>query len=584
MSFYSELRRRNVFGMLVLYVVGAWLVVQVAESIFQGLGIPESSIRYVWIAAALGLPIALIFSWRFDVTAKGIKRTPSVRGGSAGLPLKNADHVLLVGLSAVAIAMVAVLTQEIIDTRGEGFVPPIVGVFDPPEKSIAVLPFVNISDDPEQEYFSDGLSEELLNLLAKVPELRVAARTSSFSFKGKDLEILEIASHLKVAHILEGSVRKSGNHIRITAQLIQAHSGYHLWSESYDRELDNIFQIQEEIAIAVVNALKITLLGDVPKTRKTNPQAYQLFLEGQYLKRQISADSLSKAIEAFKQSVEIDPAYVPAWAHLADAYIWYGENDLADQAIQMAISTDPSYAYSYYARGIIRIFSKLRFKEGIEDFQHALKLDPDHAFIVASIGKGASITGKYDVAIEQFQAGLRLAPVTPEFYFFLGMTYRGSGRLDDSEAAYRKMLSLSPQYAMGHFRLWHTLFLKGEFDAALAELEQLTSGSSKAIGLAITHYALGNEAQSDEILADLIEKADTTSGPRMAMVYGYRGEVDRAFEWLNRALETKVDLVFILSNQAFSSLHSDPRWQPLLENLNLLEYWLEMPPEWGGPQ
>jgi len=587
MSFYSELRRRNVFGMLVLYVVGAWLVVQVAESIFQGLGIPESSIRYVWIAAALGLPIALIFSWRFDVTAKGIKRTPSVRGGSAGLPLKNADHVLLVGLSAVAIAMVAVLTQEIIDTRGEGFVPPIVGVFDPPEKSIAVLPFVNISDDPEQEYFSDGLSEELLNLLAKVPELRVAARTSSFSFKGKDLEILEIASRLKVAHILEGSVRKSGNQIRITAQLIQAGNGYHLWSESYDRELDNIFRIQEEIAIAVVNALKITLLGDVPKTRKTDPQAYQLFLEGQYLKRQVSPGSLSKAIEAFKQAVEIDPAYVPAWASLADSYIWAGENDLADQAIQIAISTDPSYAYSYYARGIIRIFSKLRFEEGIEDFQYALKLDPDNAFIVASIGKGASITGKYDVAIEQFQAGLRLEPVTPEFYFFLGMTYRGSGRLDDSEASYRKMLSLSPQYWLGPFRLWHTLFLKGEFDAALAELEQETNARAKATGLAITHYALGNEAQSDEILADLIEKAATRGwvGYLVAMVYGYRGEVDRAFEWLNYALENEDgDLVWILGETAFHGLHSDPRWQPLLEKVNLLEYWLEMPPEWGGPQ
>ena len=189
------------------------------------------------------------------------------------------------------------------------------------------------------------------------------------------------------------------------------------------------------------------------------------------------------------------------------------------------------------------------------------------------------------MAIEQFQAGLRLEPVTPEFYFFLGMTYRGSGRLDDSEASYRKMLSLSPQYRTGHFRLWHTLFLKGEFDAALAELEQETSASHKTTGLAITHYALGNEAQSDEILADLIEDAATRNGYRVAMVYGYRGEVDKAFEWLNQALETEAGgMVWILGETAFHGLHSDPRWQPLLENVNLLEYWLEMPPEWGGPQ
>ena len=457
-------------------------------------------------------------------------------------------------------------------------------IYDPPEHSIAVLPFVNMSDDASNEYFSDGLSEELLNLLAQIPELRVTSRSSAFSFKGQNLDVPTMAAKLNVAHILEGSVRKSGNQLRITAQLIEVVTDTQLWSATYDRELKSVFAIQDEIAAAVVGALKITLLGDVPKTRKTDPQAYQLFLEGQYLRRHITTGSLQKAIEAFKQAVEIDPAYVPAWADLADTYVWLGACDLADQAIQTAIGTDPDYAYVYYARGILRIFCESRIKAGIEDFQYALELDPDNAFIVASIGKGAYVTGNFDLAIQQFQAGLRLEPVVPEFYFFLGMTYRGAGRLDDSEASFRKMLSLSPQYRSGHFNLWETLFLKGEFDAALAELEQLTSGSSKAIGLAITHYALGNEAQSDEILADLIEKADTTSVRGMAKVYGYRGEVDRAFEWLNRALETKVALVFILSDQAFSSLHSDPRWQPLLEKLNLLEYWLEMPPEWGGPQ
>ena len=253
------------------------------------------------------------------------------------------------------------------------------------DNSIAVLPFVNMSSDEEQEYFSDGLSEELLNLLARIPELKVAARTSSFSFKDKDLEIPEIASRLKVAHVLEGSVRKHGNQLRITAQLIQADNGYHLWSETYDRQLDNVFQIQEDIASAVVDALRITLLGEVPKTRRTDPAAYQLFLEGQYLKRQISADSLNRAVEAFKQAVEIDPAYVPAWAELADTYLWGGGLDelsheetsaLADQAIQTAISTDPDYAFAYYVRGVSWIFGKNRFNKGIEDFEHGAKARP----------------------------------------------------------------------------------------------------------------------------------------------------------------------------------------------------------------
>jgi len=602
-SVWGELKRRNVVRVAIAYAIVSWLLIEVSTTTFPMLNLPGWAATLVTVLLLIGFPVAVIFAWAYELTPEGLKKEKDIERSESITHAtgRNLDFVIIAML-VVALGYFGydkfILNPDRHAAEIEAAVQvareEVASAVEPRDsaKSIAVLAFADLSPEGDQEYFSDGLSEELLNLLAKVPELQVAARTSSFSFKGKDLEILEIASRLKVAHILEGSVRKSGNQIRITAQLIQADNGYHLWSESYDRELDNIFQIQEEIAIAVVDALKITLLGDVPKTRKTDPQAYQLFLEGQYLKRQITADSLSKAIEAFRQAVEIDPAYVPAWASLADAYIWVGENnDLADQAIEIAISTDPSYAYSYYARGIIRIFSKSRFKEGIEDFQHALKLDPDNAFIVASIGKGASVTGKYDVAIEPFQARLRLEPVTPEFYFFLGMTYRGSGRLDDSEASYRKMLSLSPQYDSGHFRLWHTLFLKGEFDAALAELEQIPGFAYKATGLAITHYALGNKAQSDEILAELIEFVELTEiganfdRYRIAIVYGYRGDADNAFKWLNHSLETQSgSLIWILTETAFHGLHSDPRWQPLLGKTNLLEYWLEMPPEWGGPQ
>jgi len=447
--------------------------------------------------------------------------------------------------------------------------------------SIAVLPFVNISDDVGNEYFSDGLSEELLNLLARIPELKVAARTSSFSFKDKDLEVTEIASRLKVAHVLEGSVRKQGNQLRITAQLIQADNGYHVWSETYDRQLDNVFQIQEDIAIAVVDALRINLLDELPKIRKTDPAAYQLFLEGQYLKRRISKGSLDRAIEAFKQVVEIDPAYVPAWAELADTYIWGGGLDelsyeettaLADQAIQTAISTDPDYAFAYYVRGISWFFTKNRFKQGIKDFQHALKLDPDDAFIVAAIGKGALLTGRFDLAITQYQAALAMEPGVPEFYWFLGLAYRSSGRLDDAEASFRKLLSLSPSSGK-KYELWQTLLLKGELEAALAM-------SDTSFSRAITYHALGNSAKADEALADLIENAAPYS---IANVYGYRGDVDKTFEWLDYMLENSDYYpTWILTETAFRSIHSDPRWEPFLEKLGLLEFWIEMAPEQGS--
>jgi TolB-like protein/Tfp pilus assembly protein PilF len=584
LSFYTELKRRNVFKVAIVYTAVAWLLLQVSDTLGPALHLPEWFVSAVAFLLILGFPVAIILAWAFDLTPDGLKAetkadpTEPVSGKTG----KRLNHI-------VVAALVLALSYFVFDkfVLGPGRVPAGEATADQvvvqqtaesesikADNSIAVLPFVNMSSDEEQEYFSDGLSEEVLNLLAGIPELNVAARTSSFSFKDKDLGIPEIASELKVAHVLEGSVRKHGNQLRITAQLIRADNGYHLWSETYDRQLDNVFQIQEDIAIAVTDALRITLLGEVPRVRKTDPEAYRLFLEGQYLKRQISPDSLNRAVEAFKQAVEIDPAYVPAWAELADTYIWGGGSDqfsteettaLADQAIQTAISTDPDYAFAYYVRGISWFFRKHRFKEGIEDFQHALDLDPDDAFLVAAIGKGAFLTGQFDIAIAQYEAALAMEPVVPEFHWFLGRAYLSSGRLDDAEASFRTLLSLSPS-SYGKYDFWVTLLLKGELDAALAE-------SDSVFRRAITHHALGNAAAADEALADLIENADRYA---IAMAYGYRGEVDKTFEWLNNHLDNDGYFpTFILTETAFRSIHSDPRWQHFLEKLGLLEFWLE---------
>ena len=587
MSFYTELRRRNVFKVAIVYFAVAWLLLQVSDTLGPALHLPDWFLSAVAFLLILGFPIALIFAWAFDLTPEGLKREAEADPTEpvAGKASKKLNHVFVVAL--VLALSYFVLGKVVFDLgRDTAEVSTAAQVAQQKadeiksvkaDNSIAVLPFVNMSSDEEQEYFSDGLSEELLNLLARIPELRVAARTSSFSFKDKDLEIPEIASRLNVAHVLEGSVRKHGSQLRITAQLIQADNGYHLWSETYDRQLDNVFQIQEDIAIAVAEALRITLLGEAPKVRETDPEAYQLFLEGQYLKRQISNDSLDRAIEAFKQAVEIDPAYVPAWAELADTYIWGGGSDelsreettaLADQAIQTAISTDPGYAFSYYVRGISWFFRKHRFKRGIEDFQHALELDPDNAFLVAAIGKGALLTGKYDLAITQYQAALAMEPVVPEFHLFLGRAYLCSGRLDEAEASFRKLSSLSPSSSWKG-PLWETLFLKGELEAALA-------ASDSNFSRAVIHHALGNAAVADDALADFVDYAEPYS---IAKVYGFRGDVDKTFEWLNKLLEDSNRYpTFILTETAFRSIHSDKRWELFLEKLGLLEFWLETKP------
>ena len=235
----------------------------------------------------------------------------------------------------------------------------------------------------------------------------------------------------------------------------------------------------------------------------------------------------------------------------------------------MAISTDPDYAFAYYVRGISWFFAKNNFKQGVEDFQHALELDPDDAFLVAAIGKGALLTGKFDLAISQYRTALAMEPIVPEFYLYLGRAYLSSGRLDDAEASFRTLSSLSQTFR-GKFHLWETLFLKGQFEAALAETDT-------SFTRAVTHHALGNTALADEALAELIENPDPYT---LARVYGFRGDVDKTFEWLNNGPEnSSYSPTFILAETAYRSVHSDPRWPLFIDKLGHLEYWQEMAPD-----
>jgi TolB-like protein/Flp pilus assembly protein TadD len=461
-------------------------------------------------------------------------------------------------------------------------------------KSIAVLPFVNMSSDEEQEYFSDGLSEELLNLLAKIPELQVAARTSSFSFKGQNIEIPEIAERLGVANVLEGSVRKSGNQIRITAQLIQADNGFHLWSETFDRNLDNIFQIQDEIAQAVVDSLKVTLLGGAPKSRQTDPEAYQLYLEGQYFASQRTTASMAKGIDLFNHAVQIDPGYTPAWAELAYTYQWYAGtggmpinegNALADQAIEMALSTDPNYGYAYFVRGVSLIINKFQFKEGEEDYRRARELDPGNAVISSSASFVALVFGRNSEALSLAIDSQKLDPVMPELHDNIAQAHWHLGDLEQAENNYRKVLSLSPDYIGAHHRLARVLMQKGELIASLEHANKEISAIYRLTSEAMVQFTMGNREDSDESLAELIRIGSEQAAYQIAQVYGIRNEPDKVFEWLEQAyLIRDSGLASLLGDPSFKSVLNDPRWPDFLDRLDLLEAWHEMSPEWGGPQ
>ncbi len=303
MGLVSELRRRNVFRMVVLYAIAAWLIMQVAEVIIDLANLPHWIGPTILALLAVSFPIALIFSWFYELTSEGISLEIDVAPSESTTQVtgRRLDFIVMSLLCAAVILFAY-------DKWWIG---------GPPQQSIAVLPFENMSADPEQEYFSDGISAELLNLLTKIPELRVISRASAFSYKGKDIDIPTVAEQLNVAHVLEGSVRKAGNRVRITAQLIEARSDTHLWSETYERTLDDIFATQDEIAARVVEQLKLTLLGDAPTVQATDPEAYALVLQARYLRHQMTPDSLDKSIALLEQALAIDPDYAAAWAGLA---------------------------------------------------------------------------------------------------------------------------------------------------------------------------------------------------------------------------------------------------------------------------
>ena len=369
--------------------------------------------------------------------------------------------------------------------------------FNPPEKSIAVLPFVNLSEDKANDYFSDGISEELLNLLAKVPQLKVTARVSSFSFKGKELDIPEIARRLRVAHVLEGSVRKVGDQVRITAQLIHAADGFHMWSETYDRKLDDIFKIQDEVAGKVVKELKVSLLEPQPKARTTDPKVYAFYLQAKQLGRQFTAESLEKSDALLHQALDIDPRYAPAWERLAANFISKAILDIvsrqegfarAREAVEKALAIDPDYAPAHALLGSIAMWEN-DDADAAKHFERALTLDPTDLSVLGNAAIFLSQIGRLDEALALQEAIVRRDPVSTVALLNLGHFQCSSGRYDEAIASARTALSL-PGMGSAHSLLEGALLLKGDAAGALAEIEKDTGDDDRMIGLAMAYPRL----------------------------------------------------------------------------------------------
>ena len=446
--------------------------------------------------------------------------------------------------------------------------------------SIAVLPFTNMSPDPENEYFSDGLTEELLNVLAKSPEMKVTGRTSSFAFKGKQEDLRGIGQKLGVETILEGSVRKAGNRVRITAQLVSVADGFHLWSETYDRVLDDIFAVQDDIAKAVSTAMHVTLVGVSTETREVNPESYALILRAQHSFLQMTKESVAVANELYNKAIEIDPNNARAWAGLARSLghqIGYGHVDYGDvfqqakAAAEKAVALDDLLSDAHAAMGFVYGALELRMADAGREFRRAYELAPNDSSIVSSMALWEMLLGDMDTAIRLARQAVDLDPLNPWARRELCRVYTIAGHLDDARKTMARVFELSPDMTSIHLGMSWIALLQGRFEEALNEATREKSGGYRYCGLAMASHALGQKADSDRHLASLIAEGEQWSC-QIAMVYGYQGKVDRAFESLERAFEVRDAGIPLTKVTPFlKSLHSDPRWPVFLKKIGLAD-------------
>jgi serine/threonine-protein kinase len=585
-DFIAELKRRRVIRAMVVWGVVAFAVLQVFEPVMHGLHLPEWTLSFVVVVLGLGFPITAALAWLFDLKASGIERTPpgvEEGGGSPATSRSPRGRLLLLlglGIAAAAPGLVYFFVWP-----GAGRRPAEVSGANSAAKgapSIAVLPFANLSSDKEQEYFSDGIAEEILNALAQVDGLRVIGRTSSFSMKGKNEDLRTIGQRLSAANLLEGSVRRSGSRVRITAQLIEAKGGSHLWSQEFDRELTDVFAVQDEIAHAVVAALKLKLLPPARDEQRTvDPNAHDQYLLGLAFFARGSANSYEQAVQALRKSVELDPGYAQAWAALARALFWWADqSSKADPgaewpkalaAAEKAIALAPGRADGYSARGLLRHLA-LQDQAGARvDLERALSLNPGSPGILLEYASLLAALGRSQDAIASLQKAAALDPLSADIPAFLSAVYLGTGQIALAEAAASHALELSPENGRAARFLGFALLLDHRIPEARAAFHRSSNAFFASMGDVMVEHSLGHAAESQRALDNTLAQPYVLQGSyQIAQIYAWRGEPDRAFEWLDRAVEQHdAGLSYLKYDPLLRGLRDDPRYKALLRKVNL---------------
>jgi len=601
-NFFAELKRRNVYKVAVAYAVVAWLLIQAASIFFPAFDAPPWVMRIFIIVIIFGFPVALIFSWAFEITPEGIKLESEIEP-TKSIARRTGRKIVAVTI-ALAVVAAGLFVYQLVRSKSTITPRPALDSLRRGEqseaaassisrKSVAVLPFDNLSGDKENEYFSDGISEELLTVLQKIPGLHVAARTSAFSFKDKKASAQEIGQKLEVANLVDGSVRKSGNSVRIAARLSRASTGEQLWSENYTRDLKDVFAVQSEIAQTIVAQLHAKLDGSAVAQQvqqavrggTKNPEAYEQFLQGRYYVNRFSVADFEKARAFLERACQLDPNFPLAWASLSQVWTlqtgWSDKltraqfsaglaraRETADRALQL----DPDLPEALTARFSIQFLYDFDWKGGAETIKRAQALAPSDPVILISEAEVAVIFRDYGRAVDIAREAVALDPVNAQVRVYLANALLQARRPAESRAEYERVAELNPSTPWAFAGRGLADLFEGKNAEALTAAERETSEFARLVVAAVALWNLDRKSESDAALATLIKDDGDVGAFQIAEVYSGRSDKDQAFAWLERARRQQdAGLAYFPNDPLLDPLRSDPRWAAFQRKMGLAD-------------
>ena len=584
-NFFAELKRRNVYKVAVAYAVVGWLLAQIATQIFPFLEIPNWVVRLVIVLIAIGFPIALVIAWAFEATPEGIKRTQDVDLAGERVPKKHTWFYVAVIGAAFSIGLFFVGRYSVRNTASAART-------ELSAKSIPVLPFDNLSRDPDNAFFAEGVQDEILTRLAKVADLKVIARTSTQKFKSAPENLPDIAKQLGALNVLEGSVQKVNDQVRVNVQLINALTNAHLWAEIYDRKLTDIFAVESDIAKTIADTLQAKLTGSektaISKEPTANTEAYELYHKGRSLWGKRTGDNIPKAIAFYEQAIARDPSYALAYAGLSSAYILapfytgadrHEANSKAKEAALKALGLDPNLAEAHLALGKVLFFSEIDLAGAMREYKRAIELKPNDADAHHWYGNDTlSALGQFEEAIAEGNRSVELDPLSIVINVDLGVTFYYAHRYDDAARQLRKTLEIDPTSFYTHYNLGILLQVTGDVSGAIAEYEkakQLNDNAYVSTLWAVAKAHAGDQDAARRMLSefDKISQQHEVVGYLRALLYLSLNNKDEALRWLEQGYEERdgSNISTIKVDPLLDSLHGDPRFEALVQKVIALK-------------